>query len=253
MKKRTVIGVVCIVAALIVAFLVAPLVNQFTTDTKEICRLKTSVTRGTEITNNHLEIVKVKWDTVPAGVITDVKLIVGKYAASNLYAGDYLTAAKLTSSATSADDVFAAMGDKVAISIPISSFAGGLSGKLQNGDIVRFYVADGDGSTYVPGVLQYVQIVTTTTGNGIDQDEIIENEDGSYSMPSTVTILANNVQAKYLADIAGKKIHLALVYRGDAATAKTYLDKQELYFSDDEDDYIFDDFDINDDNELSFG
>lgn len=71
-------------------------------------------------------------------------------------------------------------GDKVAMSITINSFAGGLSGKLENGDIVSIYVTDNDSHTEVPASLKYVKVITTTTSGGIDENDVVENEDGSF-------------------------------------------------------------------------
>ncbi len=233
MKNRTILGAICLVLAIVVAFVVAPIVNRVTSDSTDVIRLSKNITRGTQITAEHLEIVSVKTDSIPVGIINDPNKIIGKYAATTLYSGDYLTAAKVAGEAISADDAFASLDGKVAVSVPLSSFAGSLSGKLENGDIVRFYVKGGnsDEIAYIPGALQWVEIVTTTTGSGVDQDQIVENEDGSHDMPSTVTILANDAQAKLLVQYSGGyEIHLALVYRGDAKTAKEYLKLQDEYF-----------------------
>lgn len=233
MKNRTILAAICIVLAIVMIFVVSPLVTKLTTDSMDVIRLSKNMTRGTQITAEHLEVVSVKRDTVPSGVINDANLIIGQYAATDLYAGDYVTKAKIGDEATSAEDVFADMGDKVAISVPISSFSGGLSGKLQNGDVVRFYVRNTDlsQSTFVPGALQWVRVITTTTGGGIDQNEVVENEDGSHEMPSTVTILVNETQAKALAEYASTStMHLSLIYRGPAEKANTYLELQEDYF-----------------------
>lgn len=47
-------------------------------------------------------------------------------------------------------------------------------------------------------------------------------------LPSTVTLLVNEVQARLLAnrEINGK-VHLALVYRGEEAKARQFLDAQD--------------------------
>lgn len=233
MKNRTIIAAICIVLAIVMVFVVSPLVNKLTTDSMDVVRLSKNLTRGTEITAEHLEVVSVKRDTVPGGIITDPNLIIGNYAATDLFAGDYLNAEKISGEANSADDVFADLNDKVAISIPLSSFAGHLSGKLQNGDIIRFYVRNTDlsVSTFVPGALQWVKVVTTTTGGGVDQNEVVKNEDGSYDMPDTVTILVNETQARILAEYAEtSNIHLALIYRGTAEKAQEYLKLQDEYF-----------------------
>ena len=217
MKNRTIIGVICMVLAVVVTFAVAPLVNKLSTDTSEVIRLTQDVKQGVQITADHLEIAKVKTDTVPAGTLNDPKDIIGKYASSVLYAGDYLTAAKLTGEANTASDVFAALdGSKVAVSVTIDTFAAGLSGKLENGDIISMIVVNKDtGKATIPGALKYMKVITTTTAGGIDQDSVVKNEDGSYEIPSTVTLLANTEQAKLLAKYeADTTLTVALVYRG---------------------------------------
>lgn len=234
MKNRTVIGVICMVLAIAVTFLVAPLVNRLSTDTSEVIRLAEDVKQGVEITADHLEVARVKTDSIPSGTLNDPKDIIGKYAASQLYAGDYLTAAKLTGEANTASDVFASLdGTKVAVSVAIDTFAAGLSGKLENGDVISMIVVEKEtGKAYIPAALKYMKVITTTTSGGIDQDSIVKNEDGSYEIPSTVTLLCNTEQAKLLAKYnAETTLTVALVYRGSAENAKKFLDKQDEYFA----------------------
>jgi len=134
-SSRTVIGVVCIVLALLITFGVAPLVNKFTDQKVDIVRLKVDVPRGQIITADHLEIVNVGSYNLPNNIIKDKKAVVGKYAATDLYAGDFLFASKLSTDNKSAADVLLGLdGKKVAISVTISDFAAGLSDKLGNGD-----------------------------------------------------------------------------------------------------------------------
>ena len=83
----------------------------------------------------------------------------------------------------------------------------------------------------VPAELTYLKVITTTTSDGIDRDELTVNEDGTYELPSTVTLLVNQKQAKLLVQYENSgRIHADLVYRGDEATAQKYLDAQEAYF-----------------------
>jgi len=143
MKNRTVIGIICMVLAVATTFLVAPLVTRLSTDTVSVPRLCENVTRGAKITEASVEMVSVKKDTLPGGVITDAKKIVGLYATTNLFSGDYLTTAKLSLNSNTADDTFSSLnGNKYAMSFTIDSFAAGLSGKLQNGDIISLVVVD---------------------------------------------------------------------------------------------------------------
>lgn len=233
MKNRTIIGIICMVLAVIVTFAVAPLVNRLTSDTVTVLRLSQDVAGGSQITEEHLESVTVKKDTLPDGVVNSKAEIVGKYATSDLYAGDYLTAAKIAGDSKSAGDVLASLdGTKVAVSVTIDSFAAGLSGKLENGDVISIIVVDKDTKeASIPGAFKYVKVITTTTAGGIDQDNIVRNEDGSYEVPSTITVLVNTTQAKLLAKYESEyTMQAALVYRGTQENAKKFLDKQDEYF-----------------------
>ena len=234
MKNRTIIGIVCMILAVAITFLVAPLVNRLTSDTISVVRLKQDVGRGAKITEEQVEIVKVNTDAMPQGVYVKTADVVGKYASSNLYAGDILTKVKLSGDANSAEDVFASLnGSKVAVSVTIDTFAAGRSGKLQNGDIISLIAVDKNaGTSTIPSELKYMKVITTTTAGGIDQDSIVKNEDGSYEIPSTITVLCNTEQAKLLAKYeADITLQTALVYRGDTETANKFLEKQDAFFA----------------------
>ena len=85
--------------------------------------------------------------------------------------------------------------------------------------------------TFIPGALTYVKVITTTTAEGADKDELTVNEDGTYELPSTVTLLVNQAQAKLLVEYENSgRIHADLVYRGDEVTAQKFLDAQDDYF-----------------------
>ena len=233
MKNRTVIGVICMVIAVVMTFAVAPLVNRLTSDTSEAIRLAKDVKQGVQITAEDLESVTVKTDSIPAGVVNEGTKIIGKYAASKLYAGDYLFEDKLTGEANTANDAFASLdGTKLAMSVTIDTFAAGLSGKLENGDVVSMVVLDKNtGKATIPASLKYMKVITTTTSGGIDQDMVVKNEDGSFEIPSTVTLLVNGDQAKLLAKYdADNVMTVALVYRGTPENAKKFLDTQDEYF-----------------------
>ena len=233
MKNRTVIGVICMVLAVVMTFAVAPLVNRLTSDTSEAIRLAKDVKQGVQITAEDLESVTVKTDSIPAGVVNEGTKIIGKYAASKLYAGDYLFEDKLTGEANTANDAFASLdGTKLAMSVTIDTFAAGLSGKLENGDVVSMVVLDkNSGKATIPAALKYMKVITTTTSGGIDQDMVVKNEDGSFEIPSTVPLLVNSEQAKLLAKYdADNVMTVALVYRGTPENAKKFLDTQDEYF-----------------------
>lgn len=233
MKNRTIIGIVCIVLALVVTFAVAPLVNKLSDSRTDIVRLKNDIVQGHMIQESDIEVVTVGSTGLPTNIITKKEAVVGKFAACDLKANTDLLQSMISDKSDSADDVFHTLdGKKQAISITISSFAGGLSGKLENGDIVSLVVFENEtNEATIPGGLTYVKVITTTTAEGFDKDELTPNEDGTYELPTTLTLLVNPAQAKMLVEYENRGvIHADLVYRGDSKTAQKFLDAQDLYF-----------------------
>ena len=233
MKNRTIIGIVCIVLALVVTFAVAPLVNKLSDSRTDIVRLKNDIPQGHMIQESDIEVVTAGSTGLPTNIITKKEAVVGKFAACDLKANTNLLQSMISDKSDSADDVFHTLdGKKQAISITISSFAGGLSGKLENGDIVSLVIFENEtNEATIPGGLTYVKVITTTTAEGFDKDELTPNEDGTYELPTTLTLLVNPTQAKMLVEYENRGvIHADLVYRGDSKTAQKFLDAQDLYF-----------------------
>lgn len=229
MKNRTVIGIICIVLAVVMTFVISPVVNKMTEGKEKVICFSKDIPHGSQITDEDVAEVEVLKSGLPENAITDKTLVVGKYANADLFKGDIATDAKLTGDANSAENILSALGEgKVAMSITISSFAGGLSGKLENGDIVSVYVTDKDGNTAVPKELQYVRVITTTTSGGVDENEVVPNEDGSFDLPTTVTVLVSVKQAETLANLEkNATMHLALVCRSGDEKAQQLLNLQE--------------------------
>ena len=227
--NRTIIGIVCIVAALAICFGIAPLINRVNDGKTEIVRICQTVIKGSQIGEGDVEIVKVGAYNLPSGVLTKKEDVVGKYAVSDLYPGEYILPAKITSDVNTASDILEGLGStQKAISLTIGSFAQGLSGKLETGDIISVIVySQKDGSAFTPGELQYIRVITSTTAQGVDKADRTDN-----TQPVTVTLLVNQEQAELLAQYEkSASMHFALEYRGDTATAQKYLDRQNEYFA----------------------
>lgn len=231
MKNRTLIGIVCIILAVAVTFLVSPLVNRVSEQKTGVIRFTKDISHGSKIAETDIEIVKLSKNSVPEKALKTKDAVVGKYAKADLFKGDLATEIKITDDENSVENIFGSLnGDKVAMSITINTFAGGLSGKLENGDIVSVYVTDKEGETKVPAELKYVKVITTTTSGGIDETEVVPNEDGSFELPSTITLLVSVKQATVLANYEeGASMHIALVYRGEPEKAQKFLDKQDKF------------------------
>ena len=229
-RNRTVIGVLCILLALIICFGVTPLFSRSASEKTEIVRVTMDIKEGDEITAEMVQTVEVGAYNLPQNLMTDKKEVVGKYATADLAAGDYILSSKL-SAVPAAENAYLYNldGTKQAISVTIKSFAVGLSGKLESGDIVTVIVADyqGKGETAIPPELQYVEVISVTASSGYDANtgEAIEDE---KELPSTVTLLVTTEQAKVLAELEQEsELHLALVYRGTPENAAKFIEAQD--------------------------
>lgn len=232
MKKRTVLGVICIVLSLLITFGFSPLINRLTDGEVTVIRLAEDVKQGDEITAEEIETVRVKKSTLPDGIITDREEISGKYALSDLYAGDYLKKEKLSGSGNTVKEVFASLdGKKTAVSFTVKSLAAGLSDKLRAGDIITLIITDKNGDTKIPPELKYVRVITSTTQDGTDTDKAKPDENGVTPSAATVTVLVNAEQSRLIASYENSgNIQTALVYRGDDETAKAFLAAQDKCF-----------------------
>lgn len=227
-KNRTIVGIGCIILSLVVMFGISPLINKIAAEKQTVYQVKEMIEQGQVITKDDVTKVEIGAYGVKKGMITDSKDVVGKYAKSDIYPNINIYPSMLTDKANSADDVFSTLnGENLAMSLTIPNLASGLSGKLQNGDIVSVVMTDGTGST-IPKQLTYVKVITTTTSAGADNTDVVKDENGNTQLPSTVTVLVNKDQATLLANFEqNAKIHLALVYRGDEETANQFLDAQQ--------------------------
>ena len=228
-RNRTVIGVLCILLALIICFGVTPLFSRSASEKTEIVRVTMDIKEGDEITAEMVQTVEVGAYNLPQNLMTDKKEVVGKYATADLAAGDYIHSSKL-SAVPAAENAYLYNldGTKQAISVTIKSFAVGLSGKLESGDIVTVIVADyqGKGETAIPPELQYVEVISVTASSGYDANtgEVVDEKE----LPSTVTLLVTTEQAKVLAELEqDSELHLALVYRGTPENAAKFIAAQD--------------------------
>ena len=228
-RNRTVIGVLCILLALIICFGVTPLFSRSASEKTEIVRVTKDIKEGDEITAEMVQTVEVGAYNLPQNRMTDEKEVVGKYATADLAAGDYILSSKL-SAVPAAENAYLYNldGKKQAISVTIKSFATGLSGKLESGDIVTVIVADyqGKGETAIPPELQYVEVISVTASSGYDANtgEVVDEKE----LPSTVTLLVTTEQAKVLAELEqDSELHLALVYRGTPENAAKFIAAQD--------------------------
>jgi len=240
-KNRTVVGVFCIVLSLLICFGITPLFNKGISQKTEIVRVAKEIKTGDEITKDMVQTVEVGGYNLPQNIIKKKDMVVGSYALADMSVGDYILNTKISKTPAAENAyLYNLNGSKQAISITIKSFANGLSGKLQSGDIVSVIAPDykKQGTTLIPSELKYVEVISVTASNGYDANTGEQKEKSKTDereLPSTVTLLVTPEQGNILASLeTDGESHLSLVYRGKPENTKKFLDIQtkilgELY------------------------
>ncbi|MDJ0305624.1 Flp pilus assembly protein CpaB [Dehalobacter sp.] len=236
LKNRTVLGIICIALSLIICFAVTPLFNSGLSQKVGIIRVTKDIKAGDQITKDKVQTIEVGSYNLPKDVVKSADTAVGKYATTDLLAGDYILKAKLADVPTEGNAyLYNLNGEKQAISVAIKNFSNGLSGKLISGDIVSVIAPDyrKQGTTVIPAELQYVEVIAVTANTGYDTNggkqaaDTMKN-DNQKALPSTVTLLASPEQSKILAELdSDGKLHLSLVYRGTKDNAAKFIGSQD--------------------------
>ena len=231
-KNRTVVGVICILLSLLICFGVTPLFNKSISQKTEIVRVTKEIKAGDKITKDMIQTVEVGGFGLPENVIRQSETVIGKYAKADLSVGDYILNTKLSDTPAAENAyLYNLDGTKQAMSVTIKSFANGLSGKLQSGDIVSVIAPDykKQGATVIPAELKYVEVISVTASSGYDANtgEAPAGDD-ERELPSTVTLLVSPEQSKVLAELESDgKLPLSLVYRGSHANTTKFLEAQD--------------------------
>ena len=228
-NRKGIVAGVCLILSAIICFALIPLVSRSGSKKVSLVRIRQLVSSGEEIGKEDLESVSIDPSAIPDGAFRRAEDIIGKFALSDLYPGDFVTPAKLS---TESYGVLSRSGlfenGRMALSLNLSGYASGVSGKLRPGDVVQVYAYLKDEDlTFIPNELRAVMVLAMTTSQGTDV------EDGTTGMPATVTLLVNETQGMRLIELekAGS-LHFALICRGDEASrARDLLLSQDAYFS----------------------
>ena len=246
-NSRFLYGILSILLAAIIAFIAIPTVTRKTNSKVEIVRITTALDRGDPITAKDVELAEVGGFNLPDNVATKLEDVIGTYAASSLYPGDYILSGKVSSTPLSSDLTLNAIPDgMVAISITVQSLAAGLSDKLQSGDIIRLYHYNDLSGTLnvvqdIPE-LKFVKVLSVSDSKGLDIDYTKQpEEDEERLQTATLTVQATPEQAILRTQYENEgMLHVALISRGNEALAKELLNQQaeiltQLYENEDAD------------------
>lgn len=229
--SKTLVGVICILAAVAVGAAQWYLINVASTAAVPVVCAKVEILSGTKITADMLEVKKMGKLNLPSNISGDTNKVVGSYADTDIQTGDMLTSAKFSENAPAS----VLQDGQMLYSVTVKNLADSLSGKLQSGDIVRAVVpAQNTGNNAVTGgnaaglqALQYVRVERVTASNGQSVESGNQTASTSASnQPATVTLYVNEKQVEALAALGSNEISFALVSRGNESRAKTLLAEQ---------------------------
>ena len=236
-NKRMIYGVICIALAAIICLVGIPALinatNQYQTVVRAIC----DIDENTQINETMLEVVEVGSQGMTA-VVSDISQVVGMYASSKIYAGDYFTANKLSKTSTkTSTDMLSTLtgneGDKKAVTVTLPAATQKLMNRIKKGDIITLYTIDDDGNVTPIPEFTYVKLDQILNGSGVDVSTIPAGSDVDAT-PTALLLLLGDTQLKKAIEInaTGTFYHMALVYRSDGSdtgTAKVneLLEKQE--------------------------
>ena len=230
LKNKTILGVIAIIFAIAVSFILTPLYNKSLENKVRVVQVVKTIPKGGQISADDVKEIEVGSYNLPEAVIKNTNNVVGMYSTTDLYKEDFILPDKLSSSPLSNNDYLENLdGIYGAMSVTLQSFASGLSGKLQGGDIVSIISTDSDNNTAILPELRYVKVLSSTTAEGTDvvPGTIKTESNNNDNIPTTVTLLVNEQQSKALANLeASEKVHISLVYRGDEELCKQYLERQ---------------------------
>lgn len=228
-KSRVVIGIICVVTAILVVFVGGPIVQGIISERVPVIVVSQNIPKGTLITSEMVQSGEVASIDRPETAVLGYSGIVGAYAAVDLLENDVVTSPKLTWELPMVNAyLYDLPVGKQAISVEVKGLAEGLSAKLKEGDIVTVYAVfnESDAKELYEAVqpleLKYVKVlaVSNSSANDVDVDEpyLVDGTENE-KIPATITLLVGDLQGAALAGLnQNATIHVSLVSRGDNST-----------------------------------
>lgn len=257
-SRKLVIVLISLVLTTIVVFVGLPKIVEREEALIEIVRVNEMVEENVIIEESMLSIVKVGKYNLPSNVIQSKDEVIGKYSKISLLPTDNLVPEKFQDTKSNKDQyLYDLEKDKVCVSITVPSLASALSGKLQEGDIVKIYVykkenpsssigmdgavsGTGTGTIMEFNELKYVEVVGITNSKSEDIKDVteaIEEEkkksantySSQNSLPGTIVFKCYPEQAKKLIEAENLgKIHVAFVARDQQVKESLLLEQMKI-------------------------
>ena len=212
-QNKIVVGVICIVIAAILAFFFLPSISKSKSNTEKIYAVKNAVAEGTKIEESMLVEKEVGSYGLPQSIIKDKDKIVGKYASCDITPDDLILSSKITDYAANQKlDKVMSQGNML-VTVSLDSVASAVGNHLKSGDIISI-VGYANDAVVVYEELKALEVYSIENENAEKLEDVENNEEAEH-LASTVTLIANQVQAEKLiqAEYSGK-VHAVFVKRG---------------------------------------
>ena len=138
-RNKFIIGILCIAIGVTAGFILLPRSQRNEISMTQVVRLTQNVKAGEKLTEENLETTTIPAANVPSGASSSVDTYRGKYAVTQLFAGDILTATKVRDTLVDPVTAGAAKGKQL-VSLTIPTLTAGVSGTLLPGDVVAVMV-----------------------------------------------------------------------------------------------------------------
>ena len=212
-QNKIVVGVICIVIAAILAFFFLPSISKSKSNTEKIYAVKNAVAEGTKIEESMLVEKEVGSYGLPQSIIKDKDKIVGKYASCDITPDDLILSSKLSDYAANQKLDKVMSQDNMLVTVSLDSVASAVGNHLKSGDIISI-VGYANDAVVVYEELKALEVYSIENENAEKLEDVENNEEAEH-LASTVTLIANQVQAEKLiqAEYSGK-VHAVFVKRG---------------------------------------
>ena len=212
-QNKIVVGVICIVIAAILAFFFLPSISKSKSNTEKIYAVKNAVAEGTKIEESMLVEKEVGSYGLPQSIIKEKDKIVGKYVSCDITPDDLILSSKLSDYAANQKlDKVMSQGNML-VTVSLDSVASAVGNHLKSGDIISI-VGYANDAVVVYEELKALEVYSIENENAEKLEDVENNEEAEH-LASTVTLIANQVQAEKLiqAEYSGK-VHAVFVKRG---------------------------------------
>ena len=212
-QNKIIVGTMCIVISAILAFFFLPAISKSKSITEKIYVLKNAVAEGTKIEESMLAEKEVGSFGLPVSLIKDKDKIVGRYASCNITPDDLILSSKISDYAANQRLDKVMSEGKMLVTVSLDSVASAVGNHLKSGDIIAV-IGYANDTVVAYEELKELEIYSVENENAEKLEDVENNEEAEH-LASTVTLIANQVQAEKLiqAEYSGK-VHAVFVKRG---------------------------------------